>query len=552
MMMKNKYIVPALCAALALASCNKFLDTSLDLNNTTETIATSRNSIWAFAGAFYSPAFYGYSVVDGNLFAAASDEAQQTLTSAQIVYFNKGIVNASANPLWFLYTNFYEGIRAANFFLDYVSDGKGKALIEQNRNLITDAVNYKRDLQSLDWYIAEAHIARAYYYGELIKMYGGVPIIEKAEAGTKNIARSSYDECVSYIVDEIDSWKGKLATNWEGNDAYTGRFTLGAALAIKARVLLYAASPLHNPTGDWGKWEKAARAAADVIELGAYSLDANYETYFVGNRTISSPETIWAVRRGTSNTLERNNYPIATSGGASGVCPTQNLVNAYEWTGTVDANDPYANRDPRLAATVVFNGSTWNSRTIAQAAGESDDMARTNASRTGYYLKKFLKDDLNLTQDAKEQHNWIAFRYGEILLDYAEAVNEAYGPSTVPAGYPMSAEAALKMVRDRASASLPPVNAGTVDAFRTAIKHERQVELAFEDHRYWDLLRWKDALDVLNQPVQGVKITKTATGYSYQVRDVASRTFNARNYYLPFLRSEIENSAGSLQQNPGY
>jgi hypothetical protein len=91
-----------------------------------------------------------------------------------------------------------------------------------------------------------------------------------------------------------------------------------------------------------------------------------------------------------------------------------------------------------------------------------------------------------------------------------------------------------------------------VDAFRTAIKHERQVELAFEDHRYWDLLRWKDAIDVLNQPVQGVKITKTATGYSYQVRDVASRTFNARNYYLPFLRSEIENSAGSLQQNPGY
>ena len=201
---------------------------------------------------------------------------------------------------------------------------------------------------------------------------------------------------------------------------------------------------------------------------------------------------------------------------------------------------------------MVFNGSTWNSRTIAQAAGESDDMARTNASRTGYYLKKFLKDDLNLTQDAKEQHNWIAFRYGEILLDYAEAVNEAYGPSTVPAGYPMSAEAALKMVRDRASASLPPVNAGSVDAFRTAIKHERQVELAFEDHRYWDLLRWKDAMDVLNQPVQGVKITKTATGYSYQVRDVASRTFNARNYYLPFLRSEIENSAGSLQQNPGY
>lgn len=549
MKMKTKYIVPALCAALALVSCNKFLDTSLDLNNTSETVATSRSSIWSFAGAFYSPAFYGYSVVDGNLFAAASDEAQQTLTSAQIVYFNNGILNDSANPLWFLYTNFYEGIRAANYFLDYVADGKGQALLEQNRNLITDAANYQRDLRSLNWYIAEAHIARAYYYSELIKMYGGVIIVEKAQNG---VARSSYDECVDYIVDEIDSWKGQLATNWEGNDSYTGRFTLGAALAIKARTLLYAASPLHNPTGDWEKWNKAAEAAADVIALGEYSLDPNYATYFVGSNTISSPETIWAVRRDVGNTLERNNYPIATSGGASGVCPTQNLVNAYEWTGTPDPNDPYANRDPRLSATVVCNGSTWNSRTIAQGKGESDDMARTNASRTGYYLKKFLKDNLNLTQDAKEQHNWIAFRYGEILLNYAEAVNEAYGPSTVPAGFPMSASAALKMVRDRASASLPAVNVTTVEAFREAVKHERQVELAFEDHRYWDLLRWKDAMDVLNQPVQGVKITKTLSGYSYQTVDVASRTFNARNYYLPFLRSEIVNSAGSLQQNPGY
>jgi len=552
MKMKTKYIVSALCAVLALASCDKFLDTSLDLNNTSETVATSRSSLWAFAGAFYSPAIYGYSVVDGNLFAAASDEAQQTLTSAQVVYFNQGILNSSSNPLWYLYANCYEGIRAANFFLDYVSDGKGMALLEQNRNLVTDAVNYQRDVNSLNWYIAEAHIARAYYYGELIKMYGGVPIIEKAPEGAKTVARSSYDECVNYIVDEIDSWKDKLAADWAGNDAYTGRFTLGAALAIKARVLLYAASPLHNPSGDWSKWERAAKAAADVIGLRAYSLDGNYATYFVGSNTLSSPETIWAVRRDVSNTMERNNYPIATSGGNSGVCPTQNLVDAYEWIGTVDEADPYANRDPRLAATVVVNGSTWNSRVIAQAAGESDDMARTNASRTGYYLKKFLKDDLNLTQDAKEQHNWIAFRYAEVLLNYAEALNEAYGPSAVPAGYPMSASAALQLVRNRASAALPAVNVGTVDAFRNAVKHERQVELAFEDHRYWDLLRWKDAMQVLNQPVQGVKITKTADGYNYKVVDVASRTFNARNYYLPFLRSEVENSAGSLQQNPGY
>ncbi|MBO4817328.1 MAG: RagB/SusD family nutrient uptake outer membrane protein [Bacteroidales bacterium] len=553
--MKTKYIILTMAAAaMTLSSCEKYLDTSLDLHNTSETVGTSRNSIWGFANAFYSPIIYGYAVIDDNLFASASDEAQQTSAASDVIYFNKGIVNSSVNPLWRYYNNCYEGIRAANYFLDYVSDGKGMALLEQNRNLITDAVNYARDVASLNYYIAEAHIARAYYYSELIKMYGGVPIIEQTSeaAGARKVARSSYEDCVEYIVGEIDGWKDQLAADWTDNNTREGRFTLGAALAIKARVLLYAASPLHNPAGDWDKWDRAARAAADVINLGTYSLDGDYATYFTGNRSLSSAETIYAVRRAASNTMEKNNYPIATSGGKSGVCPTENLVSAYEWTGAVDEADPYANRDPRLAASIVVNGSRWNGRVIAQAAGESDDMARTNASRTGYYLRKFLTDELNLTQGATAQHNWVAYRYAEVLLNYAEAVNEAYGPASVPAGLPMSAKAALAMVRNRASSSLPAVNAGTVDAFRAAVKHERQVELAFEDHRYWDLLRWRDAINVLNSPVQGVKVTRSEDRYSYEVVDVADRTFMERNYYLPFMRSEVVNSKGTLEQNAGY
>ena len=553
--MKTQSIILTLAAAaLTLISCNKFLDTGLDTNSTSETVATDRGSIWNFANAFYSPIIYGYTMIDNNLFASASDEAQQTSASSQVIYFNKGIVNASVNPLWTYYNNCYEGIRAANFFLDYVADGKGMALLELNRNLITDAAGYARDVASLNYYIAEAHIARAYYYAELVKMYGGVPIVEQtqSQAGGQKVSRSTYDQCVEYIVSEIDNWKGKLAENWTADNTREGRFTLGAALAIKARVLLYAASPLHNPSGDWDKWNRAARAAADIIDLGAYSLDGDYGAYFRGGNSLSSPESIYVVRRGTSNTMEQNNYPIATSGGKSGVCPTENLVSAYEWMGPADPADPYANRDPRLAASVVVNGSSWNGRVIAQAAGESDDMAAANASRTGYYLKKFLTDELNLTQGATAQHNWVAYRYAEVLLNYAEAVNEAYGPSTVPAGFPMSAMDALKMVRNRASGSLPAVNAATVDSFREAIKHERQVELAFEDHRYWDLLRWRDAITVLNRPVQGVKITRSGNQYSYSVVNVAGRAFQERNYYLPFLRSEIENADGTLEQNAGY
>ena len=250
--------------------------------------------------------------------------------------------------------------------------------------------------------------------------------------------------------------------------------------------------------------------------------------------------------------MEKNNYPIATQGGKSGATPTHNLVAAYEYIGTPDPTNPYANRDPRLAASVVTNGSTWNGRTIDQSAGATDDMANANASKTGYYLKKFLTDNLNLVQGQVAQHNWVAYRWAEVLLNYAEAMNEAYGPDAAPAGYTLTARQALQQVRDRASSKLPKVFASDKESFREVVKHERRVELAFEDHRYWDLLRWKDAMDVLNKPVLGVAVTKTETGWSYEVKEVATRTFHERNYYLPFLRSEIENSNNTLEQNPNY
>lgn len=550
------HILIATALILSMSSCEDFLDTSLDTNQTNETLATDRSTIWAFANAFYSPIHNGYSAIDGNIFASASDEAQQASASSDVIYFNKGMVNANVNPLSYHYTNCYEGIRAANYFLDYVADGKGKALLELNRNLVTDAESYKRDLLSLDWYIAEAHIARAYYYAELIKMYGGMPIVEQtmSQNDGQMIGRSSYEECVEYIVKEIDTWKDKLAKDWNNYADREGRFTLGAALAIKSRVLLYAASPLHNPTDDNAKWVRAAQAANEFLKCGDidYHLDPSYSNYFKGEASLTSQETIFLVRREASNNLEKANYPIATPGGKSGVCPTENLVSQYEYIGEPDASNPYANRDPRLAASIVTNGSQWNGRTIAQAAGETDDMAKANASPTGYYLKKFLTDELNLIQGQTAQHNWVAYRYAEILLNYAEAMNEAFGPNNVPEGYVMSAKEALQKVRDRASVSLPAINSSSIETFRNAVKHERQIEFAFEDHRYWDLLRWKDAMTVLNKPVQGVKISKSGDKYFYTVVDVASRKFYERNYFLPLLHSEIEKSNGTLSQNPNY
>lgn len=559
MNMSLKYINKTLLVFLSLlffSGCSDFLDTSLDTNPTSETIETDRNTLWNLANAFYSPITYGYSVIDNNIFASASDEAQQTAASSDVLYFNKGIINEGVNPLFYLYKNYYEGIRAVNYFLDYVKDGKGEELLKLNRNIETDIYSYMRDVASLNWYIAEAHIARAYYYSELIKMYGGVPIIEKTIEQTDNekVTQATYDQVVEYILNEIDTYSEDLAVNWDEFADREGRFTLGAALAIKSRVLLHAASPLHNPNGDLKKWIEAAEAARDFIndvELD-YDLDQNYSLYFIGANSLSSPETIYAVRRGVSNTMEMNNYPISTPGGFSGVTPSHNLVSAYEYIGEPDSNNPYLNKDPRLHASIVTNGSTWNGRVINQLPEGSDDMTKANASRTGYYLKKFLTDNLNLTQGQTAQHNWVVFRYAEILLNYAEAMNEAFGPAEVPAGFTLSATDALNMVRRRASISLSLVSATSKEELRNAVKHERRIELAFEDHRYWDLLRWKDAMQVLNQPIMGVRAVKDGEGLEYVEFQVAERVFNERNYYLPFLRSEIVNSNNTLKQNEGY
>ena len=552
--MKIRTILSAFVIALVSSACGDFLDTSIDRNSTGETIATNYSAIWGFGRAVYTPLGYGFGMIDSNIFATASDEAQQTSAQSTVIYFNKGMLNENVNPLFTYYRNYYEGIRAANFFLDYVGDGKGEEMLAQNRNLVTDKVNYERDLQSLAWFKAEAHIAKAYYYSELAKMYGGVPIVESCVDNGEMVARSTYEEVVEYIVKEIDDYKRELAVNWDDFKDREGRFTLGVALAIKARTLLYAASPLHNPGNDLTKWEAAAAAANELIsntDLN-YSLAPDYGSYFIGGNPLTSPETIYCVRRSQSNNMEKNNYPIATQGGKSGATPTHNLVAAYEYTGAPDPENPYENRDPRLAASIVTNGSTWNGRTIDQSAGATDDMANANASKTGYYLKKFLTDNLNLVQGQVAQHNWVAYRWAEVLLNYAEAMNEAYGPDAVPAGFTMSAREALQQVRDRASSKLPKVIASDKDSFREVIKHERRIELAFEDHRYWDLLRWKDAMDVLNKPVLGVAVTKTEAGWSYEVKEVATRTFYERNYYLPFLRSEIENSGNTLEQNPQY
>ena len=211
--MKRVYkLIYFILSVLVLVSCNDFLDTRIDTNMTPKDLETNRGTLWAFAAAFYTPISYRFEILDNNLFAAATDEAQQTAASGDVYYFNKGIISADVNPLAYLYNEYYEGIRAANFFMEYAKEGE--KLLALNRDTIRDVVNYQRDLKRLNWFRAESQIAKAYYYSELIKMYGGVPIVEETldtkNANMGNLPRSSYDDVVDYIVRLIDNNLNRL------------------------------------------------------------------------------------------------------------------------------------------------------------------------------------------------------------------------------------------------------------------------------------------------------------------------------------------------------
>ncbi|MFR6635478.1 MAG: RagB/SusD family nutrient uptake outer membrane protein [Alistipes onderdonkii] len=445
----------ALLCSLSLAGCDA-LDTKEDLNLTDEMMATRRYQMFDWGYRVYEHIPYGFTAIDGNLFAAVSDEAQYVTTFSSTQRFNEGSWSAYYNPDD-CYTSYYNGIYAAHDYLDKSVDYR--YILGMHRDTLTSngLDSYRRDIVDVQRLRAEAHVLKAYYYFELAKRYGGVPLIDRVYADQKeaNLPRGTFDEVVGLILREIEG----CATNWSSTGGpRTSRRSRagsarGAALALKSRVLLYAASPQFNPSGEKSKWAAAAAAAFEVINMGIYSLHPDYGGLFVAETSTTSPETIWAVRMGATNEFERKNYPIGTQGGGTGICPSQNLVEAYESTGE-DTGDAYAGLDPRFYATVLRNGDTWNGRTLEIYAGGADDPARQNASPTGYYLRKFLNENLNLTNDDKRLRSWIVFRYAEILLNFAEAMNEAYGPDDAH-GYGMSARDAVDAVRARSGVGMP-------------------------------------------------------------------------------------------------
>jgi hypothetical protein len=412
--------------------------------------------------------------------------------------------------------------------------------------------------------IGELEFIRAFRYQDLIRNYGGVVLMgDNVTEITDDLTspalfqRSTIKESIDYAVAQLDDAAQKLPDNNDNNWAL-GRATKGAALALKSRLKLYAASPLYNA----GTWQDAAAAAKAVMDLNKYSL------YQGGYRSLFLSENNSEVIFERLYTKDANHVAMEIANGPNsyeawgGNVPLQNLVDAYPMangkaitdpTSGYDPANPYTNRDPRFYQTILYNGAPYRGSVIETftpgGKDSQDGPSNWNTSKTGYYLLKFMDDKnpiINPWEVAGRQP-WFYFRYAEILLNYAEAQNEAAGPDA-------TVYAALNTIRSRASVNMPAVPEGLgQEQMRQYIRNERQIELAFEEHRYYDVRRWMIAQTTENVPAYGMNIKKTATGFTYAPKiALEGKHFENKHYWLPIPRSEILAGNGQLQQNAGY
>lgn len=550
------YSILALLVFFTLTNCQD-LDYNEETGNTKEDIFNDFARSKSFVSGIYNFLPTDFNSVDGAIRSAASDDAEHVNDISNIQKFNDGSWSA-IQQLDNVWGTMYSGIRAANVYLKESEGQKFEELQYTN--------TYKNLIQQYNNYPFEVRFLRAYFYFELVKRYKNVPLITTVLTPEEaaNVKQATFQEVVDFIVKECDEVAAVLPLDYTAFAGVneTGRATKGAALALKSRILLYAASPLHNPNNDLELWKKAAVAAKEVIDLKIYGLTASYSNV-VNNLSLSpGSELIFERREAASNGFETRNFPIGFQGGNTGTCPTQNLVDTYEMrTSGLPITDPasrynpllpYSGRDSRLAQTVILNGLTWKGIPVESFYGGKNGLPLTNATKTGYYLKKYVVESINLDPKlgpvTTRERNWTIFRYGEILLNYAEAMNEAYGPSNA-ADLGLSAITAVNLVRRRAGMPNFPPTINQVN-FQTKLRNERRVELAFEDHRFWDIRRWK--IGDQTKEIYAMNITRNANlTLNYEVKLLEVRPFNENMYLYPIPLTELFRNK-NLVQNTGW
>ena len=439
-------------------------------------------------------------------------------------------------PHW---KNAYASIRRCNIFIENVT-----------------AANF--DEAAKKPLLAQAKFLRAYFYKSLMDLYGGVPIITKVLNQDKDGAailnpRNTYEECVAFIEKECEEAAADLPLKVDAKDA--GRATKGAALALKGEIELYA-----------GKWPDAAATNLAIMQSGAgYKLFPDYAEQFYGANENNS-EVIFDIQyaanvKDQDHIKEQYFSPLMVSEGKGwgAVLPTQELVDCYEFldgkteaegSALFDPANPYLNREKRFYASIIYDGSTWRKDVIYTRLGipnNGNELAGSGVAgkgRTGYFFRKLI--DPSVVPGTSSGVNVIIFRYAEVLLNYAEAKNEASGPD--PSIY-----TAVNLVRTRAGLPDLPDNL-TQDQMRIRIRRERRVELAFEGKRIFDLWRWRIAEEVFSQPLHGMKITVVNGKPVYERINVNNGKIKfdaSKNYLFPIPQSVIAQNP-KIIQNPNY
>lgn len=502
-----------------------------------------------------------------SLVAELSDEAEGLGVNVCSPVFNNGawsgdrIPGFGSNPvananreLGDMWNDLFKGVRQVNNVI-------------KNIDLVENFPSQKVYDRSL----GEAHFIRAFMYFELVKRWGGVPIFEKPLVlGTDNldIPRNTYEECIAFIVSDCNKAAELLDLENLGGD--TGRATKGAALALKSRTLLYAARPLNNPSEDPEKWKAAAAAAWDVINLNQYSLDPDYVNMFfrpdLGSEIIMNrPRPKINFEQGhidNANFLVRFIVPQGYNGWM-GMAVTQNFVDLYEdsngfpitnSSSSYNPNDPYSNRDPRLKMTVLYNDRFWYDRKTQFYKGGLD-YGNTLINPVGYSIAKYWPEAHQRYKGTSTYLNYIFFRYAEVLLNYAEAVNEAYGPDAAHPGAGITARDATTQVRQRVNqVPIPTTISASKETMRERIRNERAIELSFEEQRWYDVLSWNKGVEIFGEqnPIMGMNITKNPDNtFNYEPYLYEKRVFKPHMHRYPIPNSEIYKST-VLKQNPDW
>jgi hypothetical protein len=442
---------------------------------------------------------------------------------------------------------------------------------------------------------AEARFLRVWYYENLLVCFGGIPIIGDKVYGLEDVIdqpRTSYAECVTYLTQELDEIATQLPTRDEYPAADYGRITRGACLAMKSRILLEAASPLFNggaettdpslaalvsyPAYSVSRWQAAADAAQAVINSGYYSLVVD-NTTAPGYGFVSmflqrvNPEYIFFVNRVNNSTVNKDLEFVflpSTRGGAAYFMPTQNLVDAFPMkngkaitdpTSGYDPKNPYANREPRFYNSIIYNGARFqlNSSNSLQPVwtyeGAPSDGFNAGNSTTGYYFRKMLDPNIANNSPGITARGWSLMRYAEILLNYAEAINETGQPElAVPKIVELRRRAGIEAGADGRYGIAPGIS---VAQMRELIRSERRVELSAEDHRWHDIRRWKTAMvisNAYNLRMRIVQSSPTAAPTSYNIVPTIRRhNFRPEMYLLPIPDGEIR-KIPAFRQNPGW